>query len=124
VKEAIHKDNDRTISPETPALDNDTTCTTLPYNTTKVVDLYSAGHLQTLKTQLESGESVPFMHQIILHGLQGELVRVKALFDDGAMVGVMCTSIFHQIKHQLHNWMTSDKKLRMADGNFVESTAK
>ncbi|KIK36243.1 hypothetical protein CY34DRAFT_69159, partial [Suillus luteus UH-Slu-Lm8-n1] len=91
---------------------------------TTVIDLYSAGHLQTFKTQLDSGESVPFMHQIILHGPQGELVRIKALFDDSAMVGIMCTSIFHQIKHRLRNWTTSNKKLRMANRNVIESVAK
>ncbi|KAG2050051.1 hypothetical protein BDR06DRAFT_892670, partial [Suillus hirtellus] len=66
----------------------------------------------------------PFMHQIILHGPQGELTRVKALFDDGTMVGVMCASIFNQIKHRLNNWMTSSKNLRMANRNIVKSIAK
>jgi hypothetical protein len=123
-EEATRKDNNRTASPEVPALNNSATCTASPFDTTIVVDLYLAGHPQTLKTQLESGESVPFMHQIILHGPQGELIRVKALFDDGAMVGVMCASIFNQIKHRLHNWTTSSKNLRMANGNIVKSIAK
>ena len=93
-------------------------------NENDVIDLYSAGHITTSKDRTEGGEAVPFIHQIILEGPNGEKVRVRALFNDGAMVGAMCTSIYHRIKHHLHNWQKSHRKLRMANGNIVTSEAK
>jgi hypothetical protein len=42
-KEAMRKNETRTISPEIPALDNNTACTAPLYDTTPVIDLYSAG---------------------------------------------------------------------------------
>ncbi|KAG2071466.1 hypothetical protein BDR04DRAFT_944488, partial [Suillus decipiens] len=51
-------------------------------------------------------------------------VRIRALFDDGAMISAMCTSIFKKIKHQLHNWSESDRHLRMANGSIVKAVAK
>lgn len=52
------------------------------------------------------------------------MVRVRALFDDGAMVSAMCTSVFEKIKHRLHNWSESQRRLRMANGNIVRAVAK
>ncbi|KAG2744576.1 hypothetical protein P692DRAFT_201674294, partial [Suillus brevipes Sb2] len=46
------------------------------------------------------------------------------LFDDGAMVSAMCTSIFEKVKHRLHNWSTSDRRLRMVNGSVVKAVAK
>ncbi|KAG2336352.1 hypothetical protein BDR05DRAFT_896846, partial [Suillus weaverae] len=67
---------------------------------------------------------VPFIHQITLNRPKGEAVRVRALFDDGAMVAAMCTSVFDKVKHRLGNWSPSEKKLRMANGSIVNSDAK
>ncbi|KAG2337901.1 hypothetical protein BDR05DRAFT_831032, partial [Suillus weaverae] len=68
--------------------------------------------------------AVPFIHQITLEGLKGEAVRVRALFDDGAMVAAMCTSIFNKVKHRLANWGPSERKLRMVNGNIVNANVK
>ena len=48
-----------------------------------------------------SQREVPFTHWLLVHGPRGEIVRVRALFDGGAMVGAMCTSFFNKIQHRL-----------------------
>ncbi|KIK41123.1 hypothetical protein CY34DRAFT_50702, partial [Suillus luteus UH-Slu-Lm8-n1] len=65
----------------------------------------------------------PFLQNISFAGPQGEIVRVKALFDEGAMISAMCSSVFNKIKHRLGNWGPSSKRLRMANGTVVPSQA-
>ncbi|KAH7918391.1 hypothetical protein BV22DRAFT_977878, partial [Leucogyrophana mollusca] len=65
----------------------------------------------------------PFIQHIALAGPNGEITRVKALFDDGAMVGAMCSTVFHKVKHRLHNWQPSKRRLRMANGAITTSEA-
>ncbi|KAG2743095.1 hypothetical protein P692DRAFT_20700954, partial [Suillus brevipes Sb2] len=89
-----------------------------------IVDLYTAGHATTTKDLLDSKEAVPFTHSVSLEGPQGETVRVRGLFDDGAMISAMCTSIYEKVKHRLGNWSQSTRKLRMANGNIVNSLVK
>lgn len=93
-------------------------------NETDIVDLYTAGHASLNKAQMRTGEAVPFIHQVKLEGPNGELVRIWALFDDGAMVPAMCSSIFDKVKHRLHNFQPSVKRLRMANGTIVASEAQ
>jgi RNase H-like domain found in reverse transcriptase/Reverse transcriptase (RNA-dependent DNA polymerase) len=93
-------------------------------STASIVDLYAAGHVLLNKAQAETGEAVPFLHQIKLEGPKGELVRVQALFDDGAMVAAMCSSIFAKVKHRLDNILPSAKRLRMANGTIINSEAR
>lgn len=93
-------------------------------NETDIVDLYTAGHASLNKAQMRTGEAVPFIHQVKLEGPNGELVRIRALFDDGAMVPAMCSSIFDKVKHRLHNFQPSVKHLRMANGTIVASEAQ
>jgi len=64
-----------------------------------------------------------FIHQIQLHGPQGEVVRVWALFDEGAMGEAMSTKVFRRVKHRLGQLMPSSLFLRMADGSIVKSLA-
>jgi len=63
-----------------------------------IIDLYSVGDKDRLCETLEQRE-VLFVHWLLMHGPQGEIVRVKALFDGGAMVGAMCTSYFKKVQH-------------------------
>jgi len=70
-----------------------------------IIDLYSVGDKDRLWETLEQRE-VPFVHWLLVHGPQGEIVRVKALFDRGAMVGAMCTSFFKKVQH----WLFSQTK--------------
>ncbi|KAG2752854.1 hypothetical protein P692DRAFT_20723185, partial [Suillus brevipes Sb2] len=122
-EEAPREDIDPSIRPKFPAIPI-VTCVQASSDTIDIVDLYSVGHVETTKEQLETKEAVPFIHQITLEGPRGEAVRIRALFDDGAMVAAMCTSIFDKIKHRLDNWGPSERKLRMANGNIVNADAK
>ncbi|KIK31958.1 hypothetical protein CY34DRAFT_47488, partial [Suillus luteus UH-Slu-Lm8-n1] len=83
-----------------------------------VSDLYSAAENDKGKQQC-----APFLHYTSFLGLHGEIVRVKALFNEGAMTSVMCASVFDNVKHRLGNWHPSSKHLRMADGAVVQSEA-
>ncbi|KAG2053254.1 hypothetical protein BDR06DRAFT_830568, partial [Suillus hirtellus] len=65
----------------------------------------------------------PFLQFTSFLGPNGEIVRVQALFDEGAMTSVMCKSVFERIKHRLGNWGPSTKRLRMANGAVVQSEA-
>jgi len=100
-----------------------TTPVTSPVETIQIVDLYTAGHVKATRQHVEM-EAVPFLHQVLLEGPKGEIVRVRALFDDGAMVGAMCTLIFNKVKHRLHNWNQLKRQLRMVNGNIVSSLAR
>jgi hypothetical protein len=48
---------------------------------------------------------------------------VEALFDGGAMVAAMCSTVFEMVKHRLGDWQPSVKRLRMANGTIVPSQA-
>jgi hypothetical protein len=65
----------------------------------------------------------PFIHWIVLEGLQGEEVRVRALFNGGAMVGVMDKALWEKHRHRLGGRHPSRKTLRMASGALVPSEA-
>jgi hypothetical protein len=125
-REATCEDNDRIYSPEVSAgsVAKSIACTIESRDTIEITDLYSVGHQHTAKSQLENGEAIPFIHRIELEGPQGEIVQIRALFDDRAMVSAMCTSIFEKVKHRLHNWSTSDRRLHMANESVVKAVAK
>ena len=63
-----------------------------------IIDLYTVWP-ESHETQKK--EVKPFIHQIKLHGLEGETIQVWGLFDNGAMVDVMSTKMYLQIKHKL-----------------------
>ena len=66
-------------------------CKQFVCETTDVINLYS----------VESNNSSavkPFLHQVLFDGPNGEIVRVRGLFDDGAMVGVMDLKVFTQVR--------------------------
>jgi len=88
-----------------------------------VIDLYAVGEEDNSWVSLKEKE-VLFTHWLWLHGPKGEVVRVNALFDGGAMVGAMCSSIFKMVKHQLHGQTRpSDWLLCMANGIIIRSQA-
>ena len=77
-----------------------------------VIDLYSVGHESVTRKMCSEGTEIPFKQGIQLHGPKGEIVRVEALFDGGAMVAAMCSTVFRKIKHRLLGcWGPSAKKL-------------
>ncbi|THH13172.1 hypothetical protein EW146_g7017 [Bondarzewia mesenterica] len=84
-----------------------------------IIDLYTVADPNSPNKQC-----TPFVHEISLDGPNGEVVRMRSLFDDGAMVGAMCSTIFAKIKHRLSGWGRSTKRLRMADGTVIKSEAR
>jgi hypothetical protein len=87
-----------------------------------IVDLYTAD--ANLGKKGELGQAKPFIHQVQLHGPQGKIVRVWALFDEGAMREAMSTRKFHESKHRLGTLLPSSLALRMADGSIVKSSGR
>jgi hypothetical protein len=67
---------------------------------------------------------LPFLQNTSCVGPQGEIVQVKALFDEGAMISTMCSVTFNKVKHRLGNWAPSSKSLCMANRTIVWSQAK
>ena len=69
------------------------------HTNSSVLDLYSVGEENDIWASFKKKEK-PFTHWLWIHGPQGEVVRVNSLFDGGAMVGAMCSSVFEKIKHR------------------------
>jgi hypothetical protein len=65
--------------------------------------------------------SMPFICGIEVEGLKGELERVRALEDDGAMVNTMCTALYGVIRHHIGELQPSGKTLHMANRVLVPS---
>ena len=63
-----------------------------------IVDLYAMGAKVNKKGK---STTKPFIHQIRLHGPQGEVVRVWATFDEGALIEAMSTASFEKVKHHM-----------------------
>jgi hypothetical protein len=80
-----------------------------------IVDLYG------VESEDEQRNSQPFLHTIELRGPQGEIVRIKSTFDDGAMVNAIDLSVYQKSKHRLKPLDKSNRILRMADSRLVPS---
>jgi transposase InsO family protein len=65
----------------------------------------------------------PFVHEVKLMGPKGEVVRVRATFDDGAMICAMSMTVFEKVRHRLGAWTPSKRALRMANGTLTKSEA-
>ena len=88
-----------------------------------IFDLYSMAYGKRNHRIDTSDKTVPFTHPVKLKNPDGTMVQVTTLFDDGAMAGAMCTSVFNRIKPSLHGWQPSSQVLRMANGAIVPSEA-
>jgi hypothetical protein len=88
-----------------------------------IVDLYSVGHKEVTRNMCDKGVEVPFQHTLLILGLQGETVRVSAVFDGCAMVAAMCVTVFNKVKHRLGKWGKSERQLQMGNGVIVPSLA-
>lgn len=84
-------------------------------NEHQIVDLYGIGNAN------RSHKSVPFVHGVELEGPKGEVVRMRSVFDDGAMVNAIDSDIFSQVKGRLSPLQPSRLGLRMADGRVIPS---
>jgi len=94
------------------------------HNRLHSVDLYSVEANPGNPTTNEMPKTVPFIHPIELRSTTGEVVRIRALFDDGAMTSAMCTTVFSTVKHRLKGWKTSTRTLRMANGAIIKAEAE
>ena len=52
-----------------------------------------------MRSRCSQGVEMPFKQGIQLYGPKGEIVRVEGLFNGGAMVAAICTSVFEKVKH-------------------------
>jgi hypothetical protein len=86
-----------------------------------IVDLFSIGADKEIE---EKKATKPFVHQVRFHGPQGEVIRVWANIDDGAMKEVMSSSMFRKVKHRLGTSTPSSQLLRVANGTIIRSEAK
>src|SRR5882762_4382878 len=66
-----------------------------------VVDLFDIG-ANEIKEGI--GRTKPFRHRVRFYGPRGEVVRVWANIDDGAMKEVMSSKTFEKVKHKLGAW--------------------
>lgn len=85
-----------------------------------VVDLYAVG----AKIEEEGKTTKPFIHQVRIHGPKGEIVRVWATFDEGALREAMSTTTFEKAKHRMGALLPSGLLLRMANGTIVRSRGR
>jgi hypothetical protein len=89
-----------------------------------IVDLFSIGANKEIEEIEAMRVTRPFVHQVRFHGPQGEIIRVSANIDDGAMREVMSSSVFHKVKHRLGTTLPSTQLLRLANGVVIRSEAK
>ncbi|KAF8198661.1 hypothetical protein K438DRAFT_1583890, partial [Mycena galopus ATCC 62051] len=88
----------------------------LKCSSTEIFDLYGVGG--------EAGgekNSVPFVQNVQLGGPQGEIVRMRGVVDDGAMVSAIDSKVYERVKHRLAGLGRSARVLRMADGRLTPS---
>jgi hypothetical protein len=81
-----------------------------------IVDLYTVG-----ASEENAKVTRPFVHQVELQGTKRDAVHIQGLFDDGALVNSICSSVFKKLRHLLGHLQPSNKTLRMADSNRVKS---
>jgi hypothetical protein len=90
-------------------------------NKYQVCDLYAVRGASAAEEAEEQAK--PFVHEVRLLGPSREVVRVCAIFNDGAMIGTMCITIYEKVKHRLQGWCPSQRVLCMANGTLVKSQA-
>ncbi|KAL1657800.1 hypothetical protein GGF50DRAFT_21639, partial [Schizophyllum commune] len=85
-----------------------------------VVDLYSAS------PEIDEGKNTAraFMHDVWLCGPGGRRTRLRALVDDGALVGAMCERLYKLHARELGDLRASGRVLRMANGARVRSSGR
>ncbi|KIJ22820.1 hypothetical protein M422DRAFT_77481, partial [Sphaerobolus stellatus SS14] len=64
-------------------------------------------------------------HQWVkLHGLNGEIVRTKAVVDGGAMRNMLCTRKWNEWGHRLGERETSAATMKVADNHHISSAGR
>jgi hypothetical protein len=86
-----------------------------PDNTkTEIVNLY-------LTSAPKTNTSLPFMHTVELDGPRGQVVRLRSVFDDGAMINAIDLHVMHLVYTRLSPLRPSKVLMRMADGRIIPS---
>ena len=83
------------------------------YESYDIIDFYELFNVGNVE--------VPFEKELQLVGVDGKFIRIRAIFDDGAMVNVIDASIFASLKDHLSACRTSRRVLWMANGTLVAS---
>jgi hypothetical protein len=78
----------------------------------EIIDLYFMGSDSSVPEK-------PFIHQVLFNGPNGEIVRVRGLFDNGGMVGVMDLMVFFENQEPLRTHHTTQTPL--ADGKRCDA---
>ena len=73
----------------------------IPSTEIQVLDLYTVGAEEPEEFAINPFPEVPFVHGVTLNGLSGSIVHVRGVFDSGAMVNAMCSSVYSRVKHRL-----------------------
>lgn len=80
------------------------------YNDARIIHLaevYTVGFENGISL-LEA--SNPFIYVVILHRPGGKIVRIKGVFDDGAMINAIDQDVFEQVKGRLSKLRPSRRK--------------
>ena len=109
--------------------DSDSTACTpaemyIPSTEIQTLDLYTVGSGEPEEFEISPFPEVPFIHSIALSGLNGGIVQVRGVFDSGALVNAMCSSVYGNIKHRLSALQASKRMLRMANGSVIPSMGR
>jgi len=93
----------------------------IPLYDTCIIDIAEIYTVAMESGEFQLEESNPFIHGVALHGPKGEIVRLRGVFDDGAMINAIDSRVFSIVKHRLSRPKESDRILRMADGSLIPS---
>ena len=96
----------------------------IPSTEIQTLDLYTVGSGEPEEFEISPFPEVPFIHSIALSGLNGGIVQVRGVFDSGALVNAMCSSVYGNIKHRLSALQASKRMLRMANGSVIPSMGR
>ena len=91
------------------------------YNDARIIHLAEIYTVGTENGISALEESKPFIHGVILHGTKGSIVRIKGVFNDGAMINAIDENVFEQVKRRLSKRGPSRRRLKMADGTLIPS---
>lgn len=73
----------------------------IPSTKIRTVDLYTVGSEEPDEFKISPLPEVPFIHRIAINRLKGSIVQVRGVFDSGAMVNTMCSTVYDSLKHRL-----------------------
>lgn len=82
---------------------------------------YEIFNLYKVGVEDEEERSIPFVQLVGFSGREGGVLRLRSVFDDGAMANGIDVKAFGRVQHLLSELTPSWRRLRMADGRVVPS---